>query len=315
MKKFSWEQFNNNTPAICLSPMDGYTNSAMRTICKEINPNIIVFTEFTSTDGLHFAKDKVIERLRFRAIEHPIVAQIYGSNLQTFKESAILCEELGFDAIDINMGCPAKKVVKSEQGIALRKKCDLAFKLIEVVAKSTTLPVSVKTRLGWNDASDLITFGIGAQNAGAKLLSIHGRTYQEPYGCPANFEPIYELKRNVKIPVFGNGGIIDIEDGFEKLGNLDGFLIGQASIGNPFVFLSKNLQPKSFLQKIPTIQKHIEYLKQDFGEKNTILQIRKHLLAYVKGIKGASLYRTQLATAKSFEQIDIILNKLANNIF
>lgn len=308
MKNFSWRQFNKKNPAICLSPMDGYTDSAMRRVCKEINPNIIVFTEFTSADGLHYAPDKVLERLYFHESEHTIVAQIYGSTLETFKEATKLCERIGFDAIDINMGCPAKKVVKSEQGIALRKKCDLAFKLIDVVASSTKLPVSVKTRLGWEDARDLVSFGKGAENAGAQLLSIHGRTYLEPYGCPAKFDPIYELKREVTIPVFGNGGIISIQDGIEKLGNLDGFLIGQAAIGNPWVFGTD--QTPTFSEKLPLIKKHISYLITEKGEKRALLEIRKHLLAYIKGIHGASLFRSRIASMQNVDTIMNILDEL-----
>lgn len=311
MSQFTWQQFNDQNPAIVLSPMDGYTDSSMRRICKEINPDIIVVTEFTSADGLHHAPEKVKERFHFENSEHPVVAQIYGSNLETFKLAAQMCEEMGFDAIDINMGCPAKKVVKSEQGIALRKKNDLAFKLINVVAKSTNLPISVKTRLGWNNASDLIEFGKGAQNAGAQQIAIHGRTYQEPYGCPANFEPIYELKKELSIPVLGNGGITSIEDGLSKLGNLDGFLIGQAAIGNPWVFSPTNQQPQSFAEKVPIITRHITYLIEEKGETLALLQIRKHLLAYIKSIHGASAYRARLAQIKTVEQAHTILNEIA----
>jgi len=311
MKKFTWQQFNNENPAICLSPMDGYTDSAMRRVSKEVNPEIVVFTEFTSADGLHHAPEKVKERFYFHESENPVVAQIYGGNVDTFRKAAKMCEEMGFAAIDINMGCPAKKVVKSEYGVALRRKLDVAFKLINVVAESTTLPVSVKTRLGWNDASDLVEFGLGAERAGAQLISIHGRTYQEPYGCPADYEPIYELKKAVKVPVFGNGGLTSLEDAHEKLGNLDGQLIGQAAIGNPWVFAPHDQQPKNFLEKIPLIERHIQYLIKDKGANLALLQIRKHLLAYVKGMKGAASYRKQLAVVKSVEEIQAILATIA----
>ncbi len=314
MAKDFWNKYSK--PIIGLSPMEGYTDSAMRSICKLINPNIIVFTEFTSADGLYNAFDKLKKKLYFSEQEHPIIAQIYGKNIETFQKAAKLCEQLGFDGIDLNMGCPAKKVVKSEQGIALRKKKDLAFKLIEVVAKSTNLPVSVKTRLGWSDASDLIEFGIGAQNAGANMLIIHGRTYLQPYGVPANLEPIYELKRFVKIPVLGNGGILDIQDGLNKLGNLDGFLIGQAAIGNPWVFCQdRSLMPKNFIQKIPIIKKHIQIFQQIHKyveEQKAVLPLRKHLLAYIKGFYNASIYRAKFSKVTTFIDIYKILDELQN---
>lgn len=310
MSKFSWKNYSNTNPAIVLSPMDGYTDSAMRRITKDVNPDVIVVTEFTSADGLHHAPEKVKERFNFHESEHPVIAQIYGGNIETFKLAAKMCEEMGFDAIDINMGCPAKKVVKSEQGVALRRKLDLAFKLVNVVAEATNLEVSVKTRLGWNDASDLLDFGKGIENAGAQQIAIHGRTYQEPYGCPAQFEPIYELKNHINIPVLGNGGILNIEDGMQKLGNLDGFLIGQAAIGNPWAFLPVNDQPKNFKEKVTTIEKHIHYLVEDKGEELAMLQIRKHLLAYVKGMKGASAYRARLAHVKSLNEAVQILHEI-----
>lgn len=288
--------------------MDGYTDTPFRRICKEINPNIVVVTEFTSTDGLFHAREKVENRLWFDKIEHPIIAQIYGSSIETFKAATHLCEEMGFDGIDINMGCPAKKVVKSEQGIALRKNPDLAYKLVEAVAKETYLPVSVKTRLGWDSAEGLVEFGKGLQNAGAKLIMIHGRTYQNPYGCPADFEPIYKLKEALDIPVFGNGGITDVKDGMNKLGNLDGFLIGQAAIGNPWVFTDK--PNRHFSEKRETIKKHVEYFREYKGDEATVIQMRKHLLAYVKGIPGASQYRNTLAHVKSIKEIYTTLDSI-----
>lgn len=301
-----WEDIQK--PIIGLSPMDGYTDGPFRRICKEINPNILVITEFTSADGLAFAPDKVLKRFSFDSIEHPIIAQIYGGNIETFKKAAELCERLGFDGIDINMGCPAKKVVKSEQGVALRKKCDLAFKLINIVAESTSLSVSVKTRLGWSDASDLISFGKGAYNAGAKCLIIHGRTYMQPYNCPADFNPIYELKKTLPIPIIGNGGIISIQDGFQKLQNLDGFLIGQASIGNPWIF-STNTRP-TMHEKISVIKRHLTYMIQETNERQALLDCRKHLLAYIKGFTGASKIRSNIARVQSFDEAIKILDTL-----
>ena len=143
---------------------------------------------------------------------------------------------MGFTGIDINMGCPSKKVVKSEHGVALRKKPDLAYQLIDVASNTSFPLVSVKTRLGWNNADDLIDFCQGAEQAGADMICVHARTYKEPYNVPAQWEHLYELKKEVSIPILGNGGLESLQEGYEKCQNLDGFLIGQATFGKPLDF-------------------------------------------------------------------------------
>jgi len=310
MNKNFWQQFAK--PIIALAPMDGYSNSAFRRICKQVNPEIIVFTEFTSADGIHHEAQKVMNKFKFDPSEQPVIAQIFGKNPQTFITAAKYCQAAGFSGIDINMGCPSKKVVKSEHGVALRKCHSQAFALVEAVAKNTSLPVSVKTRLGWSNADDLIDFGKGLENAGANLITIHGRTYTVPYSCPADFEPIYKLKRNLKIPVIGNGGITSLADGQAKLGNLDGFMIGQAAFGNPWVFSLEGV-PQTFAEKIPLIQRHVQYLAELRGEKTAMFEIRKHLLAYVKGLPQATSFRVRLAQVESISQIQTILQDIAQS--
>jgi tRNA-dihydrouridine synthase B len=207
------------------------------------------------------------------------------------------------------MGCPAKKVVRSEHGVALRRNLDLAFRLIEVLATNCKLPISVKTRLGWSDASDLVEFGIGAQSAGADMICIHARTYKEPYNVPAQFEPVYEMKRHLKIPVLGNGGITSIRDGMSKIGNLDGFLIGQATFGNPWVF---GTDPATFADKVPLIMQHAELMIQNKGERGGILEMRKHLLQYVKAFPGARQFRSSLCHVTSLTEIAAALDHIVD---
>lgn len=297
-------------PIIGLAPMDGYSDSAFRRVCKAVNPTIITVTEFTSADGLFHNAASVKKKLQFHPSEQPVIAQIFGKNIETFIGATKLCEDMGFSGIDLNMGCPAKNVVKSEHGVALRKNHDLAFKLIDAVASNTTLPVSVKTRLGWCDSDDLIPFSVGAQNAGANMICIHARTYTNPYNVPAQFEPVYEMKTKVSIPVLGNGGITSIPDGLSKLGNLDGFLIGQASFGNPWVF---SLNPHlTFQDKLPIILNHAQWLIEDKGERVGTLEIRKHLLSYVKGFPQAKQFRSQLCRVSSLAEIQTILTEISN---
>lgn len=307
MSKNFWNNYKK--PIIALAPMDGYTDSAFRRICREMNPEIVMFTEFTSAEGFHFAEEKLKGRFMYYAQEQPIIAQIFGSDIESFISAAKKLEAMGFAGIDINMGCPAKKVVKSEHGVALRKNHDLAFRIMEAVVKSTALPVSVKTRLGWENADDLIVFGKGAENVGINLMTVHGRTYSDSYGCPANFEPIYELKRELKIPLIGNGGIISIEDGIRKLGYLDGFMIGRASWGDPWIFSGKTRV--SYEEKISVIKRHAEYLIELKGEKYGMLDMRKHLLLYIRFFPYASFYRLSLARVETFKDMETLLDEMA----
>lgn len=303
--------------------MDGFTDSAFRQVCKELNPDILVFTEFTSAEGLARDAKKIRARFQFHPVEQPIIAQIFGSDTPSFVYAAQWLEQRGFAGIEINMGCPSRKVVKSECGIAMRKHHMLAFQLVDAVAKNTKLPVSIKTRLGLTDASDLIAFGKGCENAGANLITVHGRTYDEPYGVPAHFEQIYELKRALSIPVLANGGITSRTDGREKIGSLDGFLIGQAAIGNPWVFtLHKSgtidtgfseRRERSFSEKVPVILHHAELLVEQKGSVYGIREMRKHLLAYVRGLPDARLYRSWLAQTTNLTMLQETLERIVSN--
>jgi len=304
MQKTNWTK--SDASIIVLAPMDGYTDSAFRRICKNVNSNIVVFTEFTSADGIHHSAKRLLQKLQFEQEEKPIVAQIFGKNTETFVSAAQFCEKLGFDGIDLNMGCPSKKVVRSEHGVALRKNPEKAFQLVQAITEATSLPVSVKTRLGWENANDLVEFSQGVEAAGAQLITIHGRTYKQGFSDYADFEPLYQLKKKLKIPILANGDILTIQDGMAKLKNLDGFMIGRASIGNPWCFSKKQIT--NFADKTPLIKKHAEYLIQSKGEKAATLEIRKHLVAYVKNLPNAARFRAKLVRVESLAKIYDILN-------
>ncbi len=308
MKKSFWDELPN--PIIGLAPMDGYSDSAFRRVCKMVNPSIVTVTEFTSADGLHFSADKLKRKLQFDPSEQPVIAQIFGKNEETFVTATKICQDMGFSGIDLNMGCPSKKVVKSEHGVALRKNPDLACRLIEAVANATHLPVSVKTRLGWDNGDDLVEFGVRAQNAGANMICIHARTYKEPYKVAPKYGPVIDLKQAVRIPVIGNGGINSIEEGHRMTKGLDGFYIGQASFGNPWVFAGQ--RPKWFKDRLPIVLKHAEYLIEHKGEFVGCKEIRKHLLAYVKGVPAAKLHKPALAQVGAYNDIVALCNAIVD---
>ncbi len=306
MTKYFWR--NLPRPIVGLSPMDGFTDTAFRQICRSVAPDIVLFTEFTSAEGLAHDAERIKARFRFDSSEQPVIAQVFGSDISSFIHAAQWLEARGFAGIDINMGCPSRTVVKSECGIALRKRPDLAFRIVEAVATHTTLPVSVKTRLGWSDAHDLFAFGKGCESAGADLLTIHGRTYEEPYSAPADFAPIFALKEQLTIPVLGNGGIASRTDGIQKLGNLDGFLIGRSAVGNPWVFVDR--LATSYAQKVPVVLRHAELLVASRGPVHGTREMRKHLIAYTRGLPNARVVRARCAAVASLEDIRTVLSAI-----
>ena len=192
--------------------MDGYCDSAYRQINKMIAPNIIPFSEFYSADGLVHSRDLAARVLPHAEIEKPLIIQIFGKDPEKFRQAAKLIESYGVSGIDINMGCPAKKVVSSGHGSGLMINRDTAYRIVEEMAKAVKIPISVKTRLGWENHDLLIEFAKGLENAGANLLSIHGRTYKQAFTGRADFTGTYELKQAVKIPVICNGDIMSYRE-------------------------------------------------------------------------------------------------------
>ena len=200
----SW--FEVKRPIVCLAPMDGVTNSAYRQIVRSLSKDVILFSEFTSVDGL-VRSEHVRLRLDYEPCEHPFFMQLFGNSPEIFAEASRMVEERGIWGVDINMGCPAKKIVHSQHGSALMQNPDAACRIVEEIRKACSLEVSVKTRLGWKDEKNLITFAKALESAGASMLTIHGRTYNQAFKGESDWQPIYELKRHLTIPVIGNGDI------------------------------------------------------------------------------------------------------------
>jgi len=231
---FSWK--NHRRPIVALAPMSGVTDASFRRLVKEIAPETIVYSEFLSTDAIHYGAKKTMAMTNFDPEkESPFIVQIFGKDPAHFLTAAKVIEEMGADGIDINMGCPAARVVSSCHGSALMKTPELAFELVRSAKKAVKIPVSVKTRLGWDSSENFIRFCTGLCEAGADALAIHGRTYTQKYSGKADWEPIYELKKHVAVPVIGNGDITSASDAAEKLGNLDGVMIGRGTVGNPWL--------------------------------------------------------------------------------
>ncbi|NIP72342.1 MAG: tRNA-dihydrouridine synthase family protein, partial [Gammaproteobacteria bacterium] len=176
---------------------------------------VVLFSEFTSADGF-LRSERVRQRLTFVPEEHPYFVQLFGNNPEAFREAALALEQQGVAGVDINMGCPAKKIVHSQHGSGLMRDVNQACRVVEAVANACRCEVSVKTRLGWSDAGNLIPFATSLVDAGASLITIHGRTYNQAFSGEADWEPIHELKRHLPVPVLGNGDVRDHADGLAR---------------------------------------------------------------------------------------------------
>ncbi|MCF7836337.1 tRNA dihydrouridine synthase DusB [Candidatus Gracilibacteria bacterium] len=302
-------------PLIALAPMAGYTDSAFRQLVKSLAPTTIVFSEFVSSDALHYKSQKTKSMLAFSKKEQPFIAQIFGKKPAHFAEAARVVESLGAAGVDLNMGCPARKVVNSLHGSALLKNPKLASEIVEACAKAVKIPVSVKTRLGISDSRNLLDFAKMVEGSGAKLLTIHGRTAKQMYLGEADFAPIYEVKKILKIPVIGNGDIDSADKFLAKIGNLDGLMIGRAAVTNPWIFREIENQlsgrnsrtPKTLQAKLSTILRHAKLMVRAKGEQRGMLEMRKFLANYVKGEAGAKKLRAKLVLIETLAELEKIL--------
>ncbi|MFH1546432.1 MAG: tRNA dihydrouridine synthase DusB [Patescibacteria group bacterium] len=314
----SWKTFPK--PILALAPMAGYTDSAFRQLVKSLAPQTIVFSEFVSSDALHFKSKKTQQMLAFSRKEQPFIAQIFGKNPPHFAEAARAVESLGAAGVDLNMGCPARKVVNSDHGSALLKNPKLASEIIEACVKAVKIPVSVKMRLGVADSRNLLDFSKMVEASGAQLLTIHGRTAKQMYSGEADFEPIYRVKKVLKIPILGNGDIDSAAKFHAKLGNLDGLMIGRAAVANPWLFreIENSLAgkisrtPKTLKAKLPTILKHARLMVAVKGERRGMLEMRKFLANYSKGEAGAKKLREKLVRVETLAEAEELLRKFAN---
>ena len=307
---------------LLLAPMEDVSDPPFRSICKE-NGADVVYTEFISSEGLIRDAAKSIKKLDIYEKERPVGIQIFGSDINSMIKSVEIVEATKPDIIDINYGCPVKKVVCKGAGAGILKDIPLMVKLTEEMVKRTSIPITVKTRLGWDENSiKIVEVAERLQDVGIKSIAIHGRTRAQMYKGKANWSLIADVKNNHRmfIPIFGNGDINTPEKAKlirDKYG-LDGAMIGRASIGNPWFFnqvkefLKKDIIIKgpSIYQRVKVARKHFEMSLDWKGETLGVLETRKHYNNYFKGIPDFKKYRIRLVTANSSTEVFNILDEI-----
>lgn len=298
-----WRKFDR--PIIALAPMAGITDSAFRQVCKEQGVGL-VYSEMVSSYGLAYGGKKSFDLCHFKKIERPILIQIFGRDPKIMAEAAVIIENrFKPEGIDINFGCPARRVVKSGHGAALMDEAILAGEIVRAVVRSINLPLSVKTRLGAKKKTEIFDFAKRMESAGVQAVAIHGRTLNQGFKGEADWEPIYKTANLVKVPVLGNGDIKSKQEIKSRLKNLAGVLIGRGALGNPFIFSRREVISRQKIEQ--TILKHARLVFKEKEERG-LIEMRKHLGWYVKGWPEARALRQRLVRIKTIEEIKEILN-------
>lgn len=297
---------------LILAPMAGITDLPFRSICKEYGPGLVC-TEMVSSKAIFYGDEKTKLLLNTEGEKRPISMQIFGSDAETMGFAAKEISKIA-DIIDINMGCPAPKVVKNGDGSKLLLDLKKAKEIIEAVVKNSSVPVTVKFRKGWNSekvvACEMAKI---AEEAGAAAITIHGRTREEFYSGKADLDIIKEVKKSVRIPVIGNGDVIDEESAFRmfEYTEVDGIMIGRGAMGNPWIFKNikhyletgEKLKQPTQKEKLEIMRKHIDLAVKDKGENIAIKEMRKHLACYVKNIQDASKIREKINKIETRDEL------------
>jgi tRNA-dihydrouridine synthase B len=300
---------------LLLAPMEDVSDPPFRALCKE-NGADLMYTEFISSEGLIRDAAKSVQKLDIYEYERPIGIQIFGNDIESMKEATEITAKSNPDIIDINYGCPVKKVACKGSGAGILQDIPKMVRLTEAIVKSTDLPVTVKTRLGWDeDTKYIVDVAERLQDIGIQAISIHGRTRKQMYKGEADWSLIAEVKNNPRIiiPVFGNGDVDTPEKALEKRNKygVDGIMIGRAAIGYPWIFdeikhffkTGEHLDPPSMMERIRVAKAHLEMAVAWKGEGLGVVETRRHYTNYFKGVINFKPYRMRLVTSDSYEDL------------
>lgn len=307
---------------LLLAPMEDVSDPPFRAVCKEHGADLM-YTEFISSEGLIRDAIKSRKKLDIFDYERPIGIQIFGGDEEALSLCAKIVESTGPDLLDINFGCPVKKVVCKGAGAGVLKDIEKMVSLTKAVVNAVNIPVTVKTRLGWdNDSRNIEEVAERLQDIGIQALAIHGRTRTQMYKGEADWTLIGKVKNNprIKIPIFGNGDIDSPEKAvtYKERYGVDGIMIGRAAIGYPWIFneikhyiqTGETKAPPSIEDRVKTCKKHLVYALEWKGPREGILEMRPHYASYLKGLSHVKEFRAQLVKANSLEEIESIFDAL-----
>ena len=308
---------------LILAPMAGVTDLPFRVICKE-NGAGMVCTEMASSRAIFYNDEKTKLLINTKGEKRPISFQIFGSDEESMAFSSKYFSEFA-DIIDINMGCPAPKVIKNGDGSKLLLDLEKAEKIIKAVVQNATVPVTLKIRKGW-DKEHIVAVELAkiAEKNGISAITVHGRTRTEFFSGPVDLDIIKKVKEAVSIPVIGNGNINDEESAkemFEKTG-VDGIMIGRGSLGNPWIFKNienylttgEKLEPPTLKEKLEVIKKHIELAVNNKGENVAIHEIRKHISWYTKNLPNSSEFRNKANHTENSQELIALIDEYFNSL-
>lgn len=309
---------------LLLAPMEDVSDPPFRYVCKQ-NGVDMMYTEFISSEGLIRDAAKSKAKLDIFEYERPIGIQIFGSNIESMREATEIATLAKPDLIDINYGCPVKNVACRGAGASLLQDIDKMVKMTEAVVKATNLPVTVKTRLGWDDnTKNVVEVAERLQDIGIKALTIHGRTRSQMYKGHADWTLIREVKKNprMSIPIFGNGDVDSPEKAmlWMKEYEVDGIMIGRAAIGYPWIFrevkhfykTGEKLAPPTLQERVESCKTHFEKSIEWKGTKTGIFEMRRHYANYFKGIENFKEFRMKLVQAGTVEEINTLFDEISN---
>jgi nifR3 family TIM-barrel protein len=309
---------------LLLAPMEDVSDPPFRSVCKE-NGADLMFTEFISSEGLIRDAEKSTQKLDIYDSERPIGIQIFGDKIESMKKAASIAEAANPEIIDINYGCPVKKITCKGAGAGILLDINKMQKMTSEIVKQVKKPVTVKTRLGWDDNSiKIVEVAERLQDVGIQALTIHGRTRKQMYKGEANWEYIAEVKNNprINIPIFGNGDINSPEKAkkYKNKYGVDGIMIGRSAIGNPWIFNeiksyikeNKHIKKPSLNDRIETVKKHLDFSIQWKGERLGLIEMRRHYTNYFRGMDNFKKHRMKLILSESKNFTLETLNEISN---